>query len=320
MGNSKDISMRRYIQLLVCLAGLALVGLGLASPPALGQQPRKTIFLEILLPEDAQLLIEGEDTKSKGALRSFESEPLPPGKYNYTIQAIIPGPNGPQTITRHLDVRPGDFESVDLRPRKAGERVPDVLYEPTPQAAVDALLKLAQLRPGDVLWDLGCGDGRIPVTAARKFGIRTRGFEIDPECLREARVSVRKNDVSKLVSIEDRDIFTLDLSRGPSVVTLYLLPSLNERLLPQLQKLPAGARILSVGHRLADIPADQQVTVDTEDGKYTLFLWRVETLRKFSSPGEGNTTMQIETKVAAAAPNCSCIRSTRRCRRLFRRR
>ena len=83
-----------------------------------------------------------------------------------------------------------------------------------------------------------------------------------------------------LVAIEDRDIFTLDLSQGPTVVTLYLLPSLNARLLPQLRKLPEGAA-LSVGHRMADIPPDQQVTVDTEDGDYTIYLWRVETLRTF---------------------------------------
>jgi hypothetical protein len=82
---------------------------------------------------------------------------------------------------------------------------------------------------------------QIPVTAALP-GIQARGFEIDPVCLEESRVNVAKNGIGKLVAIEDRDIFTLDLSRGPTVVTLYLLPSLNLRLLPQLQKLPASAR------------------------------------------------------------------------------
>jgi hypothetical protein len=118
------------------------------------------------------------------------------------------------------------------------------------------------------------------VTTAKKFGVKAAGFEIDPECLKEARAGVEKNGVGKLVTIEDRDIFTLDLSRGPTVVTLYLLPSLNLKLLPQLQKLPAGSRVLSVGHRMGDIPADQQVTVETPEGEYTLYLWRVETLQK----------------------------------------
>jgi uncharacterized protein (TIGR03000 family) len=267
--------MPRTVLVLACL-----IGLGVTAAPALGQSPRTTVILEILLPEDARLFIGGKAIKATGAMRRFESRPLPPGQYTYTIKAIVPGPKGPQTITRSIEVRPGDFESIDLRPRRAGERVPDVLYEPTPQEAVEALLDLARLKAGDVLWDLGCGDGRIPVTAARKFGIQARGFEIDPKCLREARANVRKNGVGQLVAIEDRDLFTLDLSRGPTVVTLYLLPSLNATLLPQLRKLPAGARVLSVGHRLADIPPDQRVTVDTQDGDYTLYLWRVETLRQ----------------------------------------
>jgi uncharacterized protein (TIGR03000 family) len=258
------------------LAGF--IGLALSDSPAIGQAPRTTVILEVLLPEDARLFIEGEETTATGWMRTFESPPLPPGKYIYTVMAILPGATGQQTITRRIDVRPGDFESIDLRPRRTGERVPDVLYEPTPQKVVEALLDLAQLKADDVLWDLGCGDGRIPVTAARQFGIQARGFEIDPKCLQESRANVEKNGVGKLVAIEDHDIFTLDLSRGPTVVTLYLLPSLNLRLLPQLQQLPAGARVLSVGHRLGDIPPDQQVTVEEED--FVVYLWRVETLRR----------------------------------------
>src|SRR5262245_41855814 len=149
--------------------------------------------------------------------------------------------------------------------------------------------------------------------AARKFGIKARGFEIDPKCLQEARANVQKNGVDKLVAIEDRDIFTLDLSRGPTVVTLYLLPSLNAKLLPQLQGLPPGARVLSVGHRLADIPPDQQVTVVTADGDYTLYLWRVETLRQLPEA----TSSSLATATYA---NCPWIPSTRRCDGRFRQR
>jgi hypothetical protein len=250
-------------------------------------------------------------------MRNFESLPLSPGKYTYTIKAIVPGSHGLQTINRSIEVQPGDFESIDLRPRRAGERVPDVLYEPTPQKAVEALLDLARIKADDVLWDLGCGDCRILVTAAHKFGIKARGFEIDPMCLQEARANVRKNGLDKLIAVEDRDIFTLDLSRGPTVVTLYLLPSLNARLLPQLLKLPAGARVLSVGHRMADIPPDQQVTVDTEDGVYTLYLWRVETLRQRS--GRAATT-QSALQAAGVSADRSWTSSIRRCDRRFRRR
>ncbi len=259
----------------------ALIGLMVAAWPAQGQSRRTTVILEVLLPEAARLFIEGKEFGATAGIRRFESPPLRPGKYTYTVTAILPGPKGPEKITRKIDVRPGDFEAVDFRPQGAGKRVPDVLYEPTPQKVVDALLNLAQIRAGDVLWDLGCGDGRIPVTAARRFGIQTRGFEIDPMCLKKARANVAQNGVGKLVAIEDRDIFTLDLSQGPTVVSLYLLPSLNLRLLPQLQKLPADARVLSVGHRLGDIPPDQQIWVEEED--FFVYLWRVETLRKATS-------------------------------------
>ncbi len=243
-----------------------------------GQDELKRVMLEIYVPEKAQLLIEGQDTLSKGTKRKFLSPPLPPGKYTYTIKAIIPDPKGPRTVTSRVEVRPGDFESIDLR--DAGERpIPDVEYEPTPQQVVDALLRLARVTREDVLWDLGCGDGRIPVTAARVYGCQSRGFDIDPERIKDSLANVRGHGVEKLVTIEKRDIFTLDLSHGPTVVTLYLLPRLNERLLPQLRKLPAGARVISVAHRIADIKPDAQIAVETELGVFDLYLWKAETLR-----------------------------------------
>src|SRR5438132_10995767 len=87
-------SMPRTVLVLACL-----IGLGLSARPALGQSPRKSILLEILLPEDARLFVEGQDTKTSGSMRRFESPPLPPGKYTYTIKAIVSGAKGPQTIT-----------------------------------------------------------------------------------------------------------------------------------------------------------------------------------------------------------------------------
>ena len=79
------------------------------------QEYRKTVTVEVYLPEGARLFIEGQETRSEGPMQRFVSPPLPPGKYTYTIKAIIPGPNGPRTVTRQIDVRPGDFESIDLR-------------------------------------------------------------------------------------------------------------------------------------------------------------------------------------------------------------
>ncbi len=248
------------------------------------QAPGKTVTLEIWVPENARLFIEGQETRATGAMRLFESPPLPAGKYTYTLKAVVRGPKGEQVTTRTVDVRPGDFEMVDLRTRPAGERIPDCRFEPTPERAVAALLTLAKVDRNDVLWDLGSGDGRIPIAAARQFGIKARGFELDPELVRAARANAQKSGVAELVSFEQRDIFTLDLSHGPTVVTLYLLPRLNAKLLPQLQKLPAGARVVSVAHRIGDIKPDQQVTVDTDDGQFNLYLWRAETLKKAKTP------------------------------------
>jgi uncharacterized protein (TIGR03000 family) len=238
----------------------------------------KTVTVEVYLPEDAQLFIQGKEMTTKGTMRRFVSPPLSPGKYTYTIKAVIPDSNGPRTVTELIDVRPGDFESIDLRPPDK-RPIPDVEYEPTPQKVVDALLRLAKVTEKDVLWDLGCGDGRIPVTAAKKFGCKAYGFDIDPERVNDSRANARKHKVERLVTIEQRDIFKLDLSEDPTIVTLYLLPRLNAKLLPQLRKLPPGSRVISVAHRMADIKPDQQIVVDTEQGKFDIYLWKAETLR-----------------------------------------
>lgn len=250
----------------------------LIPPGTFAQESQKTVTLEVFLPEDARLFIEGQETRSRGLMRRFESPPLPPGHYTYTIKAIIPGPNRPRTVARRIDVQPGDFESIDLR--EPGKRpITDVEYEPTPQKVVEALLRLAKVTSKDVVWDLGCGDGRIPVTAAREYGCKACGFDIDPERIKESLANVRKHGVERLVTIETRDIFTLDLSQEPTVVTLYLLPRLNAKLLPQLRKLPPGARVISVAHRMADIKPDKQIVVDTRLGRFDVYLWKAETLR-----------------------------------------
>ena len=108
--------MRRTVLVFVCLIGLVP-----SARPALAQSSRTTVILEVLPPEDARLFIEDKDTQSTGAMRTFESPPLSPGKYTYTVKAIVAGPQGPQTITRIVDVRPGDFEEIDFRPRAHGE-------------------------------------------------------------------------------------------------------------------------------------------------------------------------------------------------------
>jgi ribosomal protein L11 methylase PrmA len=173
-------------------------------------------------------------------------------------------------------VKAGDDKKVA---QKDKDREPDVIYVPTPQEAVEEMLKMAKVSKNDVVWDLGCGDARIPVTAAKKYGCKARGFDIDPERIKDSQENVKKNDVGKLVTIEKKDIFTLDLSKEPTVVTLYLLPELNVKLLPQLRKLPKGARVVSHAFMMGDIKPDEEKSVKTDRGEVSIYLWKVETLQ-----------------------------------------
>ncbi len=143
-----------------------------------------------------------------------------------------------------------------------------------PQEVVDKMLELAEVTKDDLVFDLGCGDGRIVVTAAKKFGCTAIGYDIDPERIKESLDNVQKNDVGQLVTIEQRDIFTLDLSEA-NVVTLYLLPSLNVKLIPQLEKLKPGSRIVSHDFDTEGLIPDKVVKVTTDDGRveHTVYLW-----------------------------------------------
>lgn len=128
---------------------------------------------------------------------------------------------------------------------QAPSRTPDVIYVPTPPEVVDAMLALAQVTEKDVVYDLGCGDGRIPVAAAQKYGARAVGIDIDPVRVGEAKANVKNAGVDDKVTILNEDLFTADISDA-TVVTLYLLPSLNLKLLPKLQsELKPGTRIVS---------------------------------------------------------------------------
>ncbi|MBX6314941.1 MAG: methyltransferase domain-containing protein [Isosphaeraceae bacterium] len=154
--------------------------------------------------------------------------------------------------------------------QKAPERRPDVIFVPTPQEVVDKMLELAEVKKGDVVYDLGCGDGRIVITAAKKYGVKGVGVDIDPQRIRESQENVRKHNVGDLVTIKQGDIFQMDLSEA-SVVTLYLLPQLNVRLMPQLEKLKPGSRIVSHDFDMQGAKPKKVVKV----GTHSVYLWVV---------------------------------------------
>ena len=164
----------------------------------------------------------------------------------------------------------------------APKKEPDVIYVPTPQKVVDKMLEMAEVKKGDLVYDLGCGDGRIVVTAAKKYGVKAIGFDINPERVKESLENVRSNKVEHLVTIKEADIFTLDLSKA-NVVTLYLLPSLNVRLMPQLEKLKPGSRIVSHDFdmkgakpvQVEQVKAENEFTEDGDESEHTIYKWTI---------------------------------------------
>ncbi len=153
----------------------------------------------------------------------------------------------------------------------APQREPDVIFVPTPADVVDAMLKLAKVTSSDVVYDLGSGDGRIPIAAAKTYGARGVGIDIDPERVREATGNARSNGVADKVTFRTEDLFTADISPA-TVVTLYLLEPLNLKLVPKLMKeLKPGTRIVSHAFDMGDWKPQQKQTVSGRP----IYLWTI---------------------------------------------
>jgi tRNA G37 N-methylase Trm5 len=147
-------------------------------------------------------------------------------------------------------------------------RRPDVIYVPTPQVVVESMLQVANVTKNDIVYDLGCGDGRIPVTAARKYGAHAVCIDIDPQRIKEANENVATNKVGHLVTVVEGDLFVQDLSKA-TVVTLYLLPSLNLKLMPKLMKeLKPGTRVVSHAFDMGDWKPEKELDVDSRKVYY----------------------------------------------------
>jgi SAM-dependent methyltransferase len=151
-------------------------------------------------------------------------------------------------------------------------RDPDVIYVPTPQEVVDAMLTMANVTGKDVVYDLGSGDGRIPITAAQKYGARGVGIDINPERIKEAEANLAKANVGDKVKFLNQDLFETDISQA-TVVTLYLLPSLNVKLMPTLKKLKPGTRIVSHSFDMgSDWPPEKTQDVNGR----TIYYWTIK--------------------------------------------
>ena len=165
-----------------------------------------------------------------------------------------------------------------VRAQQPAKQAPEVPYLPTTQVAVEAMLKLAGVTENDVVYDLGCGDGRIVITAAKLYGAHGVGIDIDPQRIRDANENAKKAGVQQLVRFEENDLFKANI-REASVVTLFLLSSVNARLRPKLlQELRSGTRVVSNTFDMGDWKPEKEFTVDTGDEGYfsrKLYLWTI---------------------------------------------
>ncbi len=198
--------------------------------------------------------------------------------------STILGPDGrPLTGRRALLMAPLALllthrvaEAQEARPKL------DVPYVPTPQPVVDKMLELGKVGKNDVLYDLGCGDGRIVVTAAKQMGARGVGIDIDPQRISEAKENAKQSGVSDRVEFRVGNLFEADFSPA-SVVTLYLLPDINRKLRPQLwRQLKVGTRVVSHAFDMGDEwPPERTERVDFK----TIYSWTIKPEHKKQQKG-----------------------------------
>ena len=151
----------------------------------------------------------------------------------------------------------------------------DVPYVPTPDAVVEHMLKVAKVNSGDLLYDLGSGDGRIVVTAAKRYGARGVGYDLNPKRIDESNENARKAGVADRVRFAEQDLFEADLT-GATVVTLYLLPDVNLKLRPKLLKdLAPGTRVVSHNYGMGDWEPISVDEIDVDGVKHFVYYWTV---------------------------------------------
>jgi protein-L-isoaspartate O-methyltransferase len=153
-------------------------------------------------------------------------------------------------------------------------KTPDCVYVGTPNDIVDKMLDMAQIKKTDLVYDPGCGDGRMVITAAKKYGCRGIGLEVDPELVARARKLAEKRKVEKLVTIQQEDIFKTDYSQA-DVISMYLLPDMIVTLIPKFEQMKPGARIVAHDYPIGGMAPDKTGTITSNEDnvKHTLYLY-----------------------------------------------
>ncbi len=265
MIHRKLVSRILWAEFLVLIAAPALW-----SQAPTQQDTRASVIVHVH--PEAKLTVEGQPTKQAGGRRQFVSPPLTPGKrYVYTFVAEWMPRNNYETfvVTRKVTVEAGKSVEVDLSKHdwQKGDTLV-IRWVPTQPEVVDAMMKLAGVGKDDVVYDLGCGDGSLVITAVKKFNAkRGVGIDIEAKKVQLSKANAKAAGVEDKVEFRQGDVLkdVKDLSEA-TVVTLYMSDELNERLMPILQKqLKPGARIVSHRFLMGDWKPEKTVTVDLPD-------------------------------------------------------
>ncbi|CAN5553011.1 hypothetical protein BH23BAC1_BH23BAC1_48110 [soil metagenome] len=180
------------------------------------------------------------------------------------------------------------FTSSLIIAQEIDRRRLDVPYVPTHETIVDMMLDMAGVTGDDVLYDLGSGDGRILVTAAERFGTRGVGVDLNPERIKEANENARKANVTDKVKFVEGDLFEMDFSEA-TVISLYLLPSVNMKLRPKILQMKPGTRVVSHNYDMGDWEPEEYQRITTPDGfEHFVYFWTV--------PEQGTTGSKIKTE------------------------
>jgi uncharacterized protein (TIGR03000 family) len=249
-----------------------------ASGGSSGATLQQRTTLRILLPEDATLRIDGKKFSGKGKRRDIIAPPLSKGKKLLVVTAVWE-PNDYTTFfrTRKVSPTPGKIVVVDLRKEdpKNKDRI-EIGFYPSPQDVVERMCKMAELTKDDVVYDLGCGDGRTVITAVTKFGAkRGVGIDLDPKLVSKSQANAEKSGMADKFEFRQGDVLDIKDLSSASVVMLYMGEHMNMRLRPILKKtLKPGSRIVSHAFGMGDWdPSETWNFTDKAGTERFIFMW-----------------------------------------------
>jgi uncharacterized protein (TIGR03000 family) len=281
----------------------------LALTPIMRAEGPAPILIYVTAPPEALVAVDGVPVKQTGPQRRLITPPFETGqKATYTLSATFTKDGKTVVLEKVVNVEGGKVSRVDLTsgptrvveaktieskkeevkitPKKEEPKKEvhlDAPYKPTPNKIVEEMLKLASVKEGDVVYDLGSGDGRIVIAAVEKFKAKKGvGIELAPERVKLSKENAGRAGVAGKVEIRESDLLKLTDVSEANVVTLYLLPEVNQKLKPMLQKsLKPGSRVVSHDFNMGDWKADKEITVLDEVGKpHVLYLWTIPAPKK----------------------------------------